>query len=217
MSPGEFIPVAEEAGLINAIDQWVMHQACYQIRSWQGQFTNSSLSISVNLDTNRFNLPNLVEQVSETLRETGLTAASLKLEITENVLMENAQEASATLTQLQALGIELAIDDFGTGYSSLARLHQLPISELKIDRSFLNQAEKSEAKLELIKLVLTLADYLNLSVTAEGVETAEQLQQLKGLNCKYGQGYFFARPLAAIDAEALMINQPHWQQKALQA
>lgn len=208
LAPVDFLPVAEEIGLSSPIDQWVLHEACQQVQQWQEQFPGKQpLSISVNLGDKQFTQVNLSEQISQTLQETRLDASSLKLEITENVIMEDGS-ATTTLLQLKALGIQLAIDDFGTGYSSLARLHRFPIDTLKVDRSFISRIGSDQESLEFIKGIMALAHYLKVEVTAEGIETPEQFQHLKTLNCKYGQGYFFAPPLAAAEVEALFNAQP---------
>lgn len=216
--PEEFIPVATEIGLSFLIDQWVLRQACRQTRQWQGKFPNNPpLTISVNFCNHHFWHPELIQEISQTLQETGLDAHSLKLEITESVMMEDAQSTNTLLSQLQALNVELYVDDFGTGYSSLSRLHYFPICMLKIDRSFVSRMgidEKSDAKaanILIVEAIVTLAHKLGLAVTAEGVETAEQLTQLKKLNCNYGQGYLFSQPLDAEAAEALIVASPHWQ------
>ena len=211
LSPAKFVPVAEETGLLSRIDQWVMGEACRQAQHWSEQIkSDSPLSISVNISNKQFTQPNLIEQISQILQETSLEATCLKLEITENVIMENAQSAIAKLEQIKALGIKLAIDDFGTGYSSLGRLHNFPIDELKIDRSFVSKIGADEGNLEITETIVTLAQKLGMDVTAEGIETAEQLAQLRKLKCAYGQGYFFSRPLPSQAAEELIIAKPQW-------
>lgn len=211
LSPAKFVPVAEETGLLSRIDQWVMGEACRQAQHWSEQIkSDSPLSISVNISNKQFTQANLIEQISQILQETSLEATCLKLEITENVIMENDQSAIAKLEQIKALGIKLAIDDFGTGYSSLGRLHNFPIDELKIDRSFVSKIGADEGNLEITETIVTLAQKLGVDVTAEGIETAEQLAQLRKLKCAYGQGYFFSRPLPSQAAEELIIAKPQW-------
>ncbi len=211
LSPAKFILVAEETGLLSLIDQWVMREACRQTQQWSEQMPKDlPLSINVNLANKQFTQPNLIEQISQILLETSLDASRLKLEITENVIMEIDETATTTLLQLKALGIRLAIDDFGTGYSSLGRLHSFPIDELKIDRSFVSQVGTDEGNLEIAETILTLAQKLGVYVTAEGIETASQLAQLREFKCAYGQGYFFSRPLPCVAAEALIIASPQW-------
>ena len=198
VSPVEFIPLAEETGLIISLGRWVLHQACYQLRIWQQQtFTSPPLTISVNISAKQFAEPNLIETIKEILQETQLDASSLKLEITESVLVDNPANAVAILKQLKALGIKLSIDDFGTGYSSLSYLHQMPFDTLKIDRSFVNNVDCDPEKIEMIRTIVSLAWNLGINVVAEGVETKKQMYQLQALKCDYGQGYYFARPLDA--------------------
>ncbi len=210
VSPGEFIPLAEETGLIIPIGQWVLREACYQMRAWQMQFPRvPPLLISVNLSVKQFSQPDLIEQISQILRETGLDARSLKLEITESVIME-VESAAAKLFQLQALDIQLCVDDFGTGYSSLSYLHRFPINALKIDRSFVLNTGVKDEKWEIVRAIVTLAQNLSMDMTAEGVEVMEQLAQLKVLKCKHGQGYLFSKPVNSEVAGALITAHPQW-------
>ncbi len=227
VSPEEFFSVVQETELSVTIDQWVLQTACRQMHQWQLAFpANPPLTISVNFCNNLFAQANLIEKINSVIRETGLDAQSLKLEITESVIMENDQSATAMLLQLKALGLQLVIDDFGTGYSSLGRLHSFPISLLKIDRSFISHTREATCgaggssveqpcrtdvgNLELVETIITLAHRLGVDVTAEGVETAEQLAQLKELNCEYGQGYFFSPALDSKATEALIMAMPQW-------
>jgi diguanylate cyclase (GGDEF)-like protein len=204
ISPGEFISVAEETGAIIPIGYWVLHEACRQMRAWQLQFPEKPLSISVNLSSKQFSHPKLIESISQILQKTGLDARSLKLEITESAIMENSESATAMLLQLRDMEVELHLDDFGTGYSSLSYLHRFPVDVLKIDRSFTTMMNISDEKAEIVRTILMLANNLGMEATAEGIETAEQLAQLKGLQCKYGQGYFFSKPLDREAAGAMM-------------
>lgn len=192
--PGEFISLAEETGLINPISDWSLREACYQMRQWEAQFSQP-LTVSVNLSSQQFT-PQITTQVQQILQETGLAPQRLKLEITESILMENAESAIETLTELRKLGIQLAIDDFGTGYSSLSYLHRFPIDTLKIDRSFISKVDTDGEQLAIVRTIITLAWNLGMEVVAEGIETSKQLSQLRSLHCEYGQGYLFARPLA---------------------
>ncbi len=210
LSPTKFLEVAEETGLLSLIDQWVMLEATRQIQQWQRIPGAAPLSISVNICNKDFTQPNLVEQISKVLQETGLDAPRLKLEITENVIMKHDRSATVILSQLKALDIRLVIDDFGTGYSSLGRLHRFPIDELKIDRSFVSTINANQGNLEIVETIVTLGKKLGVDVTAEGIETAEQLAQLREMKCKYGQGYFFSQPLSSVEAEALIVANPHW-------
>lgn len=199
LSPAEFIPVAEETGLIIPLGQWVLEEACRQMGVWQARFhADPPLVVSVNLCTKQFSQPGLIEWIKQILFETGFDAHNLKLEITESVVMENAAAATATLGQLRELGVKLYIDDFGTGYSSLSYLHRFPVGTLKIDRSFVSRMSAQDENMEIIRTIIQLAHNLRMEVIAEGVETAEQLVQLKGLKCEYGQGYLFSGP---VDAE----------------
>lgn len=191
VSPAEFIPVAEEIGLINQVGIWVLRQACYQLCSWQQTFQfHPPLTISVNLSSLQLSQSDLVEHVQRILQETGVAPDSLRLEITESALIENLEIAIACLRQLKALGIQLYIDDFGTGYSSLSRLQDLPVDLLKIDRSFVNQQ-----KWDLIWVIMMLAANAGLGAIAEGVETAEELEHLQQMGCQQVQGYFFSKPV----------------------
>jgi diguanylate cyclase (GGDEF)-like protein/PAS domain S-box-containing protein len=211
LTPEKFLPLLEETGLIVTLDQWVLRTACRQMRSWHLAFPRKqSLTICVNFCSKLFAQPNLIEQVNTVLQETGLDAPSLKLELTESAIVENAESATGMLLQLKALGIQLVIDDFGTGYSSLGRLHSFPINVLKIDRSFISDIRTDIANLEIVGTIVTLGHSLGMDVTAEGVETKEQAAQLRELNCEYGQGYFFSPPLDSSAAEALIVAQPEW-------
>ncbi len=209
--PADFISVGVGIGLSISIDRWVLTRACRQIKQWQEQFPdNPPLTISVNVCSRQFAHPDLIKHIDQILQETNLDAHSLKLEITESVIMENSESVISTLSRLRALNIQLSIDDFGTGYSSLGRLHHFAINMLKIDRSFVSRMDIDSGNLEIIETILTLAQKLGVDVTAEGVETAEQLAQLRKLKCEYGQGYFFSRPLNTEATEALIVALPQW-------
>mgnify|MGYP002777879526 CR=1 FL=1 len=204
VSPAEFIPVAEETGSIVPIGWWILEQVCQQLRAWQQHsVVDSRLTVNVNLSGKQLSQPDLVREVKQILHKTGLSPSSLKLEITESVLMDNVNAAVAILQQLKTLGIQLAIDDFGTGYSSLSYLHRLPIDTLKIDRSFVNNIDCDPEKIEMIRTIVSMAWNLGINVVAEGVETKKQMYQLQALRCDYGQGYFFSRPLDAEAAKSL--------------
>jgi diguanylate cyclase (GGDEF)-like protein/PAS domain S-box-containing protein len=204
VSPAEFIPVAEETGLIIPLGWWVLRQACRQICTWQQQVpVHPPLIVSVNISGKQLTQSHLVTEIKQILRETGLDAGSLKLEITESVLVDNIEAVVPILKQLKALGIGLSIDDFGTGYSSLSYLHQMPIDTLKIDRSFVHDVDCDPEKIEIIRTIVGLSWNLGMNVVAEGVETKKQMYQLQALNCDYGQGYFFSRPVNAKAAKAL--------------
>ncbi|MBI4681566.1 MAG: EAL domain-containing protein [Nitrospirae bacterium] len=202
--PLEFIPTAEETGLIIEIGEWVLREACGQLSTWQKQFPSvSPLSVSVNISSRQI-LPKLINQIKQVLRDTGLKPECLTLEITESMIMENAKLVSPMLMQLRDMKVKIHIDDFGTGYSSLSYLHQFPVDVLKIDRSFVKRLGKNEDNLEIIKAITTLAHSLNMEVIAEGVETEYQLAHLRALKCEYMQGYLFSKPLNITDMEALL-------------
>jgi predicted signal transduction protein with EAL and GGDEF domain len=203
--PGEFVPVAEETGLIVPLGLWVLNEACRQMRMWQKQgLADGRVTMSVNLSSRQFSQTDLIDQISSALRDSGLRAANLKLEITESMVMENIDTAIDMLMQLRDLGVGLSIDDFGTGYSSLSYLHRFPIDTLKIDRSFVTQMTDNAENAEIVRTIVTLARSLDMDVIAEGVETAEQLRQLGSLGCDYGQGYLFSRPVGAGQAVELL-------------
>ncbi|HEX8181739.1 MAG TPA: EAL domain-containing protein [Pyrinomonadaceae bacterium] len=203
--PVKFIPIAEETGLIIQIGQWVLDEACRQMRQWQELYpADEPLTISVNLSGKQFMQPDLLERIQAVLRDTGLDPRSLKLEITESAVMENIETATRTLEQLRALGVELSIDDFGTGYSSLSYLQRFPVSTLKIDRSFISRMTEHEGTAEIVRTIMRLAQNLGMDVVAEGVETEQQRAQLGALACAFGQGYYFSKPLNYEAAEVFL-------------
>ena len=206
--PEEFIGVLEETELNVALDWWVLRQACQQMQQWQQLFFRyPPLTISVNFCSRHFAQKLLISQLQQVLQSTDLPAQSLKLEITESSILENSSSVFDTFRQIKALGISLVIDDFGTGYSSLERLRNFPLSILKIDRSFIASAANQNENSEIVKTIITLAHSLGLEVTAEGVETAEQMAQMQALGCEYGQGYFFSPPLNSQAATALIKSE----------
>ncbi|HEX8069035.1 MAG TPA: EAL domain-containing protein [Pyrinomonadaceae bacterium] len=210
ISPMDFIPVAEETGLIVPLGRWVMREACRQARRWHELLPAAArFAVSINLSSKQLAQNGFVEQVAAVLEETGVPAHRLKLEITESMVIENTDTTVELLTQLRALGVALAIDDFGTGYSSLSYLHRFPIDTLKIDRSFVSQMHKPE-NAEIVRTIITLARSLEMDVVAEGVETAAQLAQLRALGCDYAQGFLFARPLAVPAADELVSGEHHF-------
>lgn len=211
IAPSQFLPAAEETGLIVPMGQWVLEVACRQIKAWQLTFSNSPLlTMAVNLAGKQFLQPDLVTQVEQVLQETELEGRYLTLEITEGIVVENPAEAAIALQQVQALGVQLSIDDFGTGYSSLSRLHHFPISTLKIDRSFISQMGAGGENSKLVQSIVSLAHSLEMQVVAEGIESAAQLTKLKILGCDQGQGYFLSRPLSSQAAESLLVTGPQW-------
>ena len=203
--PLEFIPVAEETGLIVPIGSWVLREACSQMRAWQLLFPSEpALTIAVNFSAKQFIQPNLVEQVKQVLVETQLDPGSLKIEFTESVAMQDAERTTRILGELKTLGLDTSIDDFGTGYSSLSYLIRLPLDILKLDRSFVSRMDKNKESRQIVHTILSLADNLGMDVVAEGIETVEQADELKSLGCQYAQGYFFSKPINKGSVEALL-------------
>jgi len=212
VSPTEFIPTAEETGLITPIGWWTLWEACHQLRTWQEQFPGSKpLTMNVNLSCKQFTQPNLLDQIDEILIKTGIAIGSLKLEITESVVMDNPDLVKEILLDLKKRKIHLCIDDFGTGYSSLSRLHHFPISTLKIDRSFVSRIGALGENSEIVQAIVTLAQTLSMDVVAEGIEVSEQVSPLIALQCEYGQGYFFSKPVDSESAGALLMTE--WKQR----
>jgi EAL domain-containing protein (putative c-di-GMP-specific phosphodiesterase class I) len=203
--PGKFIPIAEETGSIVPIDLCILRQACHQLRRWQDNgAVDCYVTISVNLSAKHFTSLKLLQQIDNILQATGLNGRNLKLEITESNIMVNAEVASQIIEQLKSREIELIVDDFGTGYSSLSYLHRLPIDTLKIDRSFVSRIGKNGENTEILRTIISLARNLNVNAIAEGIETQEQLEQLKSLGCEFGQGFLFSRPVEAKEARKLL-------------
>jgi diguanylate cyclase (GGDEF)-like protein len=201
--PLDFIPIAEETGLIVPIGAWVLHTACTQARAWHVA-GYGGLIIAVNISARQFQHPDFVNLVQRTLRDTGLPAETLELEITESAVMQDAEKTIATLNALHALGVTLSIDDFGTGYSSLSYLKRFPLAKLKVDQSFVRNLTTSDNDAAIARSVILLGHSLNLIVIAEGVETEAQLAWLRGQHCEEMQGYLFSRPVAAADFETLL-------------
>jgi diguanylate cyclase (GGDEF)-like protein/PAS domain S-box-containing protein len=204
VSPVDFIPLAEETGLIVPIGQWVLEQACLQVRKWRDQNPlYCDLVVSVNLSARQFQTPDLVAEIVRAVRDARLEPQALKLEITESTVMQDPEAAADTLRELKALGFLLAIDDFGTGYSSLSYLKRFPVDTLKIDRSFVDGLGADLQDTAIVRSVVDLAQALDVTVTGEGIETAAQEAELRSLGCDGGQGFLFARPLPAAELEAL--------------
>jgi len=204
--PNDFIPIAEETGLIVPLGAMVLREACLQMRQWQAMYRHHARAvISVNVSPREFLDPGWSQQVASILRETGLDARSLALEITETMLVGDAERAIATLTQLRELGVGLKIDDFGTGYSSLNYLHRFPFDTVKIDRSFVANVH-SEDGAAMVTAIIGLAKNLGMTVIAEGVETSRQMKILTALGCASGQGYYCSRPVAASLAEVMLAS-----------
>ncbi|MBD1904672.1 bifunctional diguanylate cyclase/phosphodiesterase [Funiculus sociatus GB2-A5] len=213
VSPAKFIPIAEANGSIVPIGEWVLRTACAQTRAWQLAGL-PPIRISVNLSARQFEQPNLVEVVSQILEETGLTASYLELEVTESFLMGDVQRSVNTLEQLRELGILLALDDFGTGYSSLNYLKRFPVTMLKIDRSFVQDVTSNPDSAAVTDAIIALSKSLRLNITAEGIETQEQLDYLQKRGCEEGQGFYFSRPVPA-DAIAQMLKESSQQMEAI--
>jgi len=203
--PGDFIGCAEETGLIVPIGEWVLREACTQMRRWHEKYPSSGqLTISVNLSGKQFSHPALI---GKALRDSALAPSSLKLEITESVIMEDPLAASKLLEQFQRQEVQSYVDDFGTGYSSLSYLHRFPMSALKIDRSFVTNIGPGGENAAIVQTIVTLAHNLGMSVIAEGVETAAQLEILRQMGCEYGQGFYFSRAVTATAADAMIARQ----------
>lgn len=210
IQPGEFIPVCEETGLILPLSNWLLKEACLATRNWQLTYPeHPAIRMSVNLSPHQFRESQLIEEVEQILQETGLEGRYLKLEITESTLINNLDTVTEIILHLRKQDIQFSIDDFGTGYSSLSYLHRFPVDTIKIDRSFVSQMQ-TEDNSAIVKAIVTLAHMLNMDVIAEGIETTSQLAQLRLLQCEYGQGFFFSRPLDHQQAEALIASSPRW-------
>lgn len=213
VGPQDFISVAEETGLIRELGWWNLQEACRQMAEWRRHYNGySHLTISVNLSAKQFVQRNLVNEIRNLLDDLRLPPQSLRLEITESTVMGDPSSAVKMLEEIKSLGISLAIDDFGTGYSSLSYLHRFPLDTLKIDRSFISGMDHGIEGMEIARTILPMAKNLQLDVIAEGVETSEQLAILKKLHCKYGQGYYFSRPISAEEVETLLADQPIWDE-----
>lgn len=206
--PADFIPVAEETGIIVPIGEWVLEEGCRQVREWQQRYQKSDLTISVNLSCKQFIQLDLAERVENILKKTGLEAKNLRLEVTESHVMENSRIAINIMNDLRKLGVRLSIDDFGTGYSSLSYLQRLPIDYLKIDRSFINLMNSNHENGEIIKAIVMLAKNLGMDVIAEGIETEEQAEKLINLECAFGQGYLYSKPADSTAAERILEEPP---------
>ncbi len=204
LAPGEFLPLAEETGLILPIGRFVLKEAARQVCEWQGLHPSEPLlMVSVNLSARQFRHPDLVGDISRTLEETGLDPRTLKLEITESIAVDDLESTIDTLRELKGMGIKLAIDDFGTGYSSLSYLKRFPIDVLKVARPFVDGLGHDPEDTAVVRATVAFAKAFNLHVTGEGIETAEQLAQLRALGCDSGQGYYFAKPLPSDAASTL--------------
>ncbi len=219
LSPAEFVAVADETGLIIPMNRLLLREACKQLRSWQAQFpADPPLSMSVNITSKEFAYPQLAKGIGETLQQTGVDPNNLQLEITETIAMGDPEKAASVLSELKALGVRLSVDDFGTGYSSLSRLQEFPVDSLKIDRAFISCMDSDAESDKIVRIIIMLAQNLGLVTVAEGTETEEQVNQLKGLDCRFAQGYYFSKPAdhQAITDLLLKVNKstPALTQKA---
>jgi diguanylate cyclase (GGDEF)-like protein len=210
VSPANFIPIAEDTGLIVPIGAWVLREACRQATAWQDVGYGRPVSLTVNVSSRQFAHGDIVKDVSVALKDSGLPAELLKIEITESTVMETTTAVIDALAKLQEMGIEVLMDDFGTGYCSLSYLHQLPIDALKIDRSFIASMCEDRGNIAIVQAIITLAHNLDIHVIGEGVETEQQLGQLLVLECDFGQGFFFARPTDADQTLGLLDHPATW-------
>lgn len=201
----EFIPIAEEAGLIDAIGEWTLQQACIQFSHWQRLYEKfDQLYLSVNISGRQLRNPSLLKTLDRMLTETQIPAQCLRLEITESSLIQNTQIATQLLQNIQQRGIRISLDDFGTGFSSLSYLHQFPIDTIKVDRTFVEMMERGDKERSIVQSIITLAHTLGISTVAEGIETDHQLNVLRQLGCEAGQGFFFAKPMDHRTLEAFL-------------
>ncbi|MBT9313528.1 EAL domain-containing protein [Leptothoe kymatousa TAU-MAC 1615] len=210
--PIEFIEIAEDTGMILAMGEWILKEACSQVQQWQQQFPQQPpLFIGVNLSSRQFLQPNLATTIANIVHHYRLDPRGLKLELTESVAMNDVDSAIQQLTYLKDEGLHISLDDFGTGYSSLSYLHRLPIDSLKIDKSFVDRMETNQENENIVGTIVTLAQRLNLDIVAEGVETIDQARLLKGLQCQYAQGYYFSKPVPRNQATKLLSQNKIWQ------
>jgi EAL domain-containing protein (putative c-di-GMP-specific phosphodiesterase class I) len=208
--PNEFIPMAEETGLIHSLGLWVLRKACQQVRIWHAQNNNgagnSPISVSVNISGKQFSRPDLVDQIEKILHDNAIAPSCLNLEITESLLVESDKPLIAALERLRNLGINLQVDDFGRGYSSFSYLQHLPVNTLKIDSLFIHRMEINGNNSEIVRSIVSLARSLGMSVIAEGVETDRQFQKLKSLDCEFGQGFYISKPVSGVEAGNLILQ-----------
>jgi len=205
ISPDDFVPIAEETGLIIPLGEWILNQACYQLSIWQHKFPNHhNLTISTNLTVNQLKNPNFLATIDRILSQNKISGSSLKLEITESMLMQDSDEIMNLLSQIKTRGIKLCIDDFGKGFSSLSYLPRFPIDILKIDRSFVSFMDSNQNNFEIVRTIISLANTLGIQVVSEGIEQKKQLEQLQSLGSEFGQGFLFSRPLNHESAELII-------------
>lgn len=205
--PADFLAVAEESNLILPIGAWVLNEACRQLKLWQDQYPYlGNVSVNVNISDKEFSQPNLTEIVAQALSSSGLKGTSLRLEITERVLVDNFTTANLMIQSVQAMGVQVQMDDFGTGYSALAYLHKFPINTLKIDRTFISEMGNDPKGLGLVRAIVLMGIELGMETIAEGIETDQQLRMLKSLACEFGQGFLLSMPLDAAAAGDMLVK-----------
>jgi EAL domain-containing protein (putative c-di-GMP-specific phosphodiesterase class I) len=211
VSPFDFMGVAEDAGLIIAIDRWVLRRACREVRDWQLKHPDGDrLTVSVNLSAKQFHHSDLVDIIRGAIADSGLPGESLGIEITEGVLIDNTSTAGAMLGEMRKLGARIYLDDFGTGYSSLSYLQRFPIDAVKIDRSFVSRLGPKAEGHEIVQAIVSLAHNLGMRVIAEGIESSDQLALLRRLKCGYGQGWLFSKPIPHQEANELLMQEARW-------
>ena len=203
VSPAQFIPLAEEIGMILPIGDWVIEQACAQLKKWEMDPVMRKLKLSVNVSPRQLSQPYFVEQVKEAIEKTGIRASQLKLELTESFILHDVDDAIEKMQELRRIGIRFAMDDFGTGYSSLAYLTRLPLEQLKIDQSFVRDIPRDKNSSVMVRTIINIANNLGLEVVAEGVETDDQLAFLRQYGCNKFQGYLFGKPVPILVFEQL--------------
>ena len=208
ISPGEFIPLAEETGLIIPLGEWVMYEACKQLKDWQDTLPKAkSLTMSINVAGEQLHDPDFIDIIDRIIAQTQVNSQCLKLEMTESMLIEDTEQLIEVLGQIKTRHIQISIDDFGTGYSSLSYLPQFPIDILKIDRSFVEAMNVEQQNLEIVKTIITLAQVLNMQIIAEGIETEVQSNTLKSLKVELGQGFLFSKPLNTEQAKKMIMKR----------
>jgi len=208
IGPDDFIPIAESTGLILPLGDWVLKTACRQLKAWQSDYP--ALVMSVNLSGRQLLRPDITERIAQILDQTDLLPQSLRLEITESVLIQDFAEVAQRLKQLRSLGIQLAVDDFSTGYSSLGRLRSVNVDILKIDRTFIRDMDASESGVEIVQAIIALGDGLRVRINAEGIENEGQLSTLREMGCREGQGFLFSPALKPEDAALLLAEDCRW-------
>ena len=209
ISPAQFIPIAEETSLILDIGHWVLAAACRQLALWRNDAQKRGLVLAVNVSARQFKLKDFVDRVAAVIKEHGIDPACLKLELTESVVLDDMADIVAKMHALKALGVSLSLDDFGTGYSSLSYLKQLPLDQLKIDRSFVNDIATDPSDAIMVRTIIDMAHNFHLDVIAEGVETEAQLDFLKSHGCNAYQGYLLSKPVPIEEFESLL-SRPRW-------